>query len=454
MPTCSATTMAASTLSSFDMMPATTSLTPTSEHAPLTGTNTHSADRLNGERETCGILEGLDDTDLGAFDVWPQRNQRLHHHPFYDSQRIAAQFEADQEAAREFFLPQYKALGAERDDPGALSVYERHRGIERQVANFLYYEVGPYAEAVGFYRDAERIRATALKMYQCRTSGCFGIGTHGKPVMIWDNKCSHPKLCPDESRHDAQRLFDQYADPILEHVRKGGRVYKLWPTLPNYPAGRLREGKRHISKRYRDRFVRTKKFRHVGSLAVGEEPLSADRDWNVHLNVIFLTRGWLSYKNVRAAWGCNIEIREHRLFSEKGMHDLFNEMIKYSVDPVPVKSARKHDSKAPAFTDWTPAEALEWLKAQHGSRRVRSYGSGSLFGIGKPERQNVRFLHALGSVEYHPDGYRVTWRRHNLAYLAKGMLDIGRRDLDLIRGNNSTSARGARQTTGPPGSGP
>ena len=424
----------------------------TREHAPLTGSNTHNGRPRNWPIVKPAASEDLDAADLGEFDVWPQWNQRRHHHPFYDGQRIAAQFEADQETAREFFLPQYKALGAEHDDPGALSVYERNRIIERQLANFLLYEVGPYAEAVGFYRDAERIRNTALKMHQCRTSGCFGIGTHGKPIMIWDNKCSHPKLCPDESRHDAQRLFDQYADPILEHVRNGGRVYKLWPTLPNYPAGRLREGKRHIFKRYRDRFVRTKKFRHVGSIAVGEEPLSAARDWNVHLNVIFLTRGFLSYKNARAAWGCNIELREHKLFSEKGMHDLFNEMIKYGTRPVPEKSASKQDSPAPAFTDWTPAEALEWLKAQHGSRRVRSYGS--LFGIGKPERPNVRFLHALGSVEYHPDGYRVTWRRHNLAYLAKGMLDIGRRDLDLIRGDNSTSARGARQTTGPPGSGP
>lgn len=394
------------------------------------------------------IVCGDADADAADFDCWPKKNQRLSFHPFYDCRRLAEQFEADQDVARDFLLPQYAALGAERDDPGALSIYERNRIIERQVADFLFYEVGPYAEAVGFYRDSERIRNTALKMYQCRTSGYFGIGSHGKPIIAWDDKCSHPKLCPDESRHDAQRLFDQYAQPIVDHVKDGGRVYKLWPTLPNYPSGRLREGKRHIFKRYRDRFVRTKKFGHVGSLVVGEEPLSAARDWNVHLNAIMLTRGRLSYRDVRAAWGCNIELREHRLFTEAGMHGLFNEMVKYAVEPVPAKSARKHDTRAPAFTDWTPPEALEWLKAQHGSRRVRSYGS--LFGIDKPERPTVSPAYFVGRLSWQPAGYRVTWRNHNLAYLARGMLDISRRDLDLIRGNNSTNTRGARQPTGPP----
>lgn len=428
-------------------------MTPTcstsiSEHVPPIGTNTNNKHRQNGRPFAHNPGDDIDDDELGEFNVWPGRYQRQHYHPFYDAQRIAAQFEADQEQAREFFLPQYKALGAERDDPGALYVYERNRISERQVADFLFYEVGPYAEAVGFYHDGARLRKTAIKMYQCRTSGRFGIGTHDKPIIIWDHKCSHPKLCPDESRHDAQRLFEQYAPEILAHVKAGGRVYKLWPTLKNYPLGRLREGKRYIFKRYRDRFVRTKKFAHVGSLAVGEEPLSAGRDWNVHLNVILLTRRRLDYAQVREAWAANIEMCEHRLFTEKGMHALFNEMIKYAVRTVPEKSASKHDSRAPAFTDWTPAEALEWLKAQHGSRRVRSYGS--LFGIGKPDRENVRPKYFIGSLEWHPSGYRLTWRQHNLPHLAKGMLDIGRRDLDLIRGNNSTSARGARQSTGPP----
>ena len=79
---------------------------------------------------------------------------------------------------------------------------------------------------------------------------------------------------------------------------------------------------------------------------------------------------------------------------------------------------------------------------------MRSYGS--LFGIGKPERPNVQPAYFIGRLEWRPAGYAVTWRDHNLAHYVRDMLDISRRDLDLIRGNNSTRTRGARQPTGPP----
>ncbi len=401
------------------------------------------------------------DTEADAFDVWPRANQRLSYHPFYDCRRIAAQYETDQEKARDFFSPQYKRLGAERDDPGALAVYERHRIIERQVAAFLYYEVSTYAEACGLLNHSEALRKLSVKMFSCRTSGIFGIGTHGKPVIAWHSKCSHAKLCPDESRHEAQRLFDRYANAISEHEKNGGRVYKVWPTLPNYPPGRLREGKRHIFKRYRDRIVRAeknkkKKFPHVGSLMIQEDPQSADGDWNVHLNGIILASSWLNFAELRAAWGCNIEIRQHKLDRKperraRDLHGLFREMVKYPMRAVPEKSAEKasrHTSKAPAFTDWTPAAALEWYQANLRFRRVRSYGS--LFRIGKPDRPSVMPLVFFGSLTWQPDGYRVTWRKHNLAHYVTKMLTWSRGTLDLIRGDNSTTKRANLRATGPP----
>ncbi len=237
------------------------------------------------------------------------------------------------------------------------------------------------------------------------------------------------------------------------HAKRGGRVYKIWPTLPNYPGGRLREGKRHIFKRFRDKVVRAQRgkknrFGHVGSLMIQEDPLSKDRDWNVHLNGILLTDSWLSYRELREAWGCNIEMRQHSRFDEKGMRDLFNEMVKYAVRPVAEKSGSKHHTDAPALTSWSPAEALEWYQANHGFRRTRAYGS--LHGIGKPDRPNVTPRCWLGRVDWQPDGYRVTWREHNLAYLARGMLDISRRDLDLIRGDKSTKNSRHRGQTDPP----
>lgn len=385
----------------------------------------------------------------------------MNFHPYYDCKRIAEEFDEEKERAADFLMPRYKALGDDVDDAGALAVYEKHRIIERRIADFYYYEVAPFAESVQRMDIANNLRATALKLYQCRTGGPFGIGTHGRPVVAWDKKCGCSKLCPDEARAEAQRLYDRYAQAIVDHVKAGGRVYKVWPTLPNYPAGRLREGKRHIFKRYRDKIVRAQlgkqnKFGHVGSLVIQEDPKSAHDDWNVHLNGIILSKGFLSYKELRAAWGCNIEIRQHKMRRspaqlEHDLHALFNEMIKYPVITVAEKSqdkATRHVTDAPALTDWTPAEVIEWHEANHGFRRTRAYGS--LHGIGKPDRPNVTPTRWLGRLDWQPDGYKVTWRKHNLAFLVDDMLTWDRRALDLIRGDNSTTVPNYQAPRGPP----
>ena len=396
---------------------------------------------------------GSDGAALEKFDCWAQSHQRQHTHPFHDCQRIAAEFEDDKGRARDFLLPRHKALGDERDDPGALSIYERHRIVEHRVADFFLHKVVPYAEGNDEQDVADTLHDIALDMYDCRTSGHAGIGTHGKLVMAWDSKCSQARLCPDESRHQAQRLFERYNNAIIDHVRSGGRVYKMWATLPNYPLGRLREGKRRIFKLWRNRIVRPQKNKknrlgHEGSLVIQEDPRSIAPGWNVHLNIIMLTRSRLDFWAMRKAWGCNIEMREHKEFTEKGMRDLFNEMVKYGMRTVPEKTASKDHKKAPAFIDWTPAEALEWYKAGVRFHRVRSYGT--LYGVGKPDRPQVRPLYWLGVVRWKPTGYAVTWRQHNLGDISSDMLRMDPRTLDLIRGKRSTRRKGYKQATGPP----
>jgi len=419
------------------------SLTSTTSNAMPYGDDTS-----NGRRRMRG------NCDLrNKYDVWPRDNDRHFYHPYHDCKRIAASFEAEKEVAREFFCAQHKLLGAERDDPGALSVYHKHRIVERQIADRLYYDVTAYAQSVQRDDLAAQVRATAVKMYQCRTSGAFGIGPQGRPVIAWDEKCSCSKLCPDEARHEGQRLYDRYADVIREHESGGGRVYKAWFTLPNYPGGRLAEGQRYIFKRFRNKIMRAtrkgkNKFGIEGALTVLEAPLSASDDWNIHLNVVILTRGWLSYAKLREAWAWNIEVRHHSRFDERGMQDLFNEMVKYAVKTVTEKSADRHHKIAPAFVDWTPAEILEWFEANQNFRRTRAYGC--LHGIGKPERTDCQPLRWLGSVSWHPDGYQIAWRGHNLADIANGMLRFGRHGLDLIRGDKSTGNQRYRHATGPP----
>ncbi len=426
------------------MMETPGNLTSTKGNAQLYG------DDMNRPRRP-----GRGSCDLrNRYDVFPRHDSERHfYHPYHDCQRRARDFEAEQEIAREFFLPKHKLLGDDCDDPGALAVYHKHRIVERQIAEKLYYDVACYADAMRAEILAAQVRATAVKMFQCRTAGAFGIGAQGRTVMEWDFKCSCSKLCPDESRHEGRRLYDRYADVICEHERRGGRVYKVWFTLPNYPGGRLAEGQRYIFKRFRNKIMRAtrkgkNKFGIEGALTILEAPLSAHDDWNVHLNVIVLTKGFLSYAKLREAWAWNMEARQHSKFNERGMQDLFNEMVKYAVKTVTEKSADRHHKIAPAFVDWTPAEILEWFEANQNFRRTRAYGS--LHGIGKPERPDVQPRRWLGAVTWQPAGYQVTWRDHNLADIANEMLRYGDSGLGLIRGDRSTEKRGSWHATGPP----
>lgn len=427
--------------------------------------------RFSRSTDDNGALYGTDTRDTNSaygrpppgpdylqddYDVWPEDWQRKAYHPYKDCQRIAEQFEAEQEIARDFFCAKHKQLGDDRDDPGALAVYHKHRIVERQIADKLFFDVTAYADSVQRESLAGKIRATAIKMYDCRTGGRFGIGPQGRPVVAWDSKCSCSKLCPDESRHEGQRLYDRYAGVICDHERRGGRVYKAWFTLPNYPGGRLAESQRYIFKRFRNKIMRAtrkgkNKFGIEGALVICEAPLSEARDWNVHLNVILLTRGFLSYQNLRDAWAWNTEFRQHGRFDERGMQDLFNEMVKYAVRTTPAKSIEKyirHDTNAPPFIEWTPAEILEWFEANQNFRRTRAYGC--LHGIGKPDRPDVKPRRWLGRVDWHADAYRITWRRHNLAHLAGELLNAGPRALDSIRGDKSTGNLRCQHATGPP----
>ncbi|MGH3782556.1 MAG: hypothetical protein ACRDRO_18530, partial [Pseudonocardiaceae bacterium] len=60
---------------------------------------------------------------------------------------------------------------------------------------------------------------------------------------------------------------------------------------------------------------------------------------------------------------------------------------------------------APAMLDWTGSELLEWMKAQRGFRRTRSYGC--LFKVGKPEPLEAGPRTFIGNM---------TWRRGQGGY--------------------------------------
>ena len=342
--------MAASTLETSQATTTAKHSSPTIKREHLTGFDTPS----DHHRCDAGFYDDTAEFDLSAAPA-------EHSHRLWDVKQ------ADAEFANLKSIANGQLLG-DLEDPGALSTYHKHRLCEQLTADWLYRTVVPHARKLKDWDTADHITRTVFKMLSCRQGGPFGLNELGKLVVAWDEKCSHSKLCPDEARHEAQRLRERYMHHLAERKRQGCRVYKAVLTLPNYPGGRLLEGQRHIFSKFRNRLMRRReKFGIEGALAIMENPLGKHRDWNIHLNVVFVCRRWLSYKDLRAEWGAQLDVREVRNLDEAGQAALFNELVKYAVRPVPDKSSDpKHKSDAPAMIEWTGAEGLEWWKATHG----------------------------------------------------------------------------------------
>lgn len=324
--------------------------------------------------------------------------------------------------------------------------YARHRAAEEATAAYferLYfaYPEARLARGRGERGAAEEGRPEYLviaeRLRDCRKSGVFGSDSAGSLVVAWDSKCGLVRLCPDEAANESQRLRESYEPGLLALVRQGCRLHKAVFTLPNYPSGRLREGKRYIFKRFRDRIMRARKgkaprFPVRAALVVQEDPLSARGDWNVHLNVILVTSAFLDYGELRAAWAANLDIRPlPPNYSDSAMAKLWAECVKYAVRTVPEKSAAKAGegaSAAPAFTEWPQALAHEWWQAGKGFRRTRAYGE--LHALPLEIRQAKALLRTsrvlwLGRLDYRAGKYAISWAAR----------------LDSIRADNSTTER-------------
>ena len=349
-------------------------------------------------------------------------------------------------------FPRSRAFGDDVDDPGKLSKFHKHRIAETAVANAIWRYAIPRARELKRYDDADRLSKRALAMFSCRHKGPVGYNADGKLIVQWEEKCGLAKYCPDEAVKESKRLGDIYLEPIIEHRRAGGRVYKGVLTLPNYPGGRLREGVRGIFKRWSSKLWRAQKnkqnkFGIEGALTILEAPLGKQRDWNVHLNFIVLTRGWLDWKAMRKSWGCDLHVEEHHDFTDRGMAGLFNEMIKYGTRALPEKSSDgKH--QAPAMCLWTGDELLEWDCAMNGFRRTRSYGS--LHGLGKAEKRSAKVIEWLAYLNYKPSGYEVVRRQTDLSLHTDMLLKSEHFDLDLVRGDKSTTKKRRYRSSRPP----
>jgi hypothetical protein len=158
-----------------------------------------------------------------------------------------------------------------------------------------------------------------------------------------------------------------------------------------------------------------KRFPQIkGALCVLEAPLGQARDWNVHLNVIFVSRGFVNWGELRAAWHWNMEIR--RLTKAPGaIAGALTELIKYAVAATVSKSedhARR--SPAPPMLECSGPELAEWLCAMHGFRRTRTYGVmyrlpemesdiGPIVWLGQVRMERGRYVHRIPLLDSIPE---------------------------------------------------
>lgn len=254
------------------------------------------------------------------------------------------------------------------------------------VASYIDQVVRPTSADPSLVKMVERLRAA-------RMSGTkqFNPGT-GRMITMWDDKAELARLCPDDSREESDRMSRRYLPMMVRWSGNGTKMRQRWRTVQscvfaprNYPAGQLDAGQRdcwssfvktiiHPSKALLRQYPTLRSIK--GALCTMESPLSANHDWNVHLNVILLCDGYLDWTELQAAWGSSLFVREVK-GTEEEVAGALRELIKYAVRAVPEKSAEhaaRHSTDAPAMIHWPPALWLEWWAAGLGKRRTRSYG--------------------------------------------------------------------------------
>jgi hypothetical protein len=307
----------------------------------------------------------------------------------------------------------------ELDLPG----YSKHHWTRQRLAEVLEERALPEARRRGY--GVRYVMRCSEQLRKARWSGAYGYSlSKGKPVMFWDEKAGLSRLCPDDAREEAMRLSRRVLEP-LENLQAGGlALHYCVLTSPNAAPHGLRREMAAINRRLRHSILKAKYpdgsliFPEIkGALCVLEAPLGSARDWNVHLNVIFVVKGHLDYAKLRQRWHWNLEIR--KLAEGPGViRGALTELIKYAVAATVAKSAEKarvaeglcdgteERPPPPPMLDWTGPELLEWLTAMRGFRRTRTYGC--LFRLKKPEAQDLGQIVWLGRVDYEGGRYRLS----------------------------------------------
>lgn len=304
---------------------------------------------------------------------------------------------------------------------------------------------------------------------------------------------SEPNIPAGSLKWGKDHLFRRFVSTILERDAKGQEIPR---TLAVRHGGRWLEV---------DNAAR-KLPEIVAAFAVQEDPLAADEHhWNTHLNVILVVdpgqcspldrelwpedpetgkpkpdpaanlAGMFSYMKLRHVWGSAHQVQIRWLDPSIGsLTRQLLEVIKYPGKTVTEKSLEKFAAgsaesgenrtppalelvcqeaqdapadqgkpRAPAMIDWPDARVLEWLDANKGFRRVRSWGC--LYRLGKIPRatdpdEGIRWM---GRIWISP--FKITVQ---LDFIG------GAAPVDSIQENKSYHVGPFARAQGPPRAGP
>jgi hypothetical protein len=257
------------------------------------------------------------------------------------------------------------------------------------------------------------IRKLPARLREARKSFCLGFRpSDGRKRVAWDLKCGLSRICPDDAREDAMRMQRRVIDPLLEFKKNGRHITYCVFTLPNYQPGSLRTGIKAIYRRFgallKKRQDGELKWQNLeAAMCVLEAPLAHDRTWNVHLNVMFVHRGFLDWRELQKDWGAWVKCSPVT-GGREGLERALREIIKYSARAVAEKSedkATREDRSPPAMSEWTGEELLEWLLAFRGFRRTRTYRA--LYRLAKPAKDSLAGYLWVGKGEYLVTGWRL-----------------------------------------------
>jgi hypothetical protein len=252
---------------------------------------------------------------------------------------------------------------------------------------------------------------------KCHHSAVAGVRQDGGLLLLHDDKCSSTIFCPWAAREEAMRIAQWYEPEIfrLANEKPTHRVFYAVLTMNNFEPGRLAHGQKRMYNYIRhwldDRFTpvelnpdylpeherparctraQRRRYRAVkvdgapfkawpnikAALCVMESPLSAKRDWNIHVNMILVVDGRFDFDFVRQTFGYNVHLAEVDKGDHEKLRGSLREMIKYSAMHAQMKAEAKPEelAGAPAMLNWSNAELLEFYRARLGFRRTRAYG--------------------------------------------------------------------------------